>query len=79
MELGAGSAAAIEGTSTVQKSRRKRPLSLYSQAAQSLGFAAAKIEHAAEVQLFTSDQQPAGKVPTILCVCIYVVNITLVY
>lgn len=45
-----------------RRRKRKKPLSLYGQAAQSLGFARTKIENAAEVQLYTSDQQPAGKV-----------------
>ena len=49
-------------SSKPDKKRKKKPLSMYDNARLALGLVPSKIEHAQEVQLFTSDQQPAGKV-----------------
>ena len=56
-----------ESSKTDKKRKKKKPLSMYDNARLALGLVPSKIEHAQEVQLFTSDQQPAGKVRLLFC------------
>ena len=55
-----------ESSKSDKKRKKKKPLSMYDNARLALGLVPSKIEHAQEVQLFTSDQQPAGKVRSLV-------------
>lgn len=62
LEAQTGTKSSKGGEKEGKRRRKKKPLTLYGSAMQAMGMAPTKIEHAQEVQLFTSDLKPAGKV-----------------
>jgi hypothetical protein len=64
-------AASAEEGKLDKRVKKKKAMSMYGSAMHAMGMAPAKIEHAQEVQLFTSDQKPAGKVSVVSLSCLH--------
>ena len=54
--------AGVTADAPAGRKKKKKKVSIYDSVMLAMGFATARIENAAEVQLYTSDQAPAGKV-----------------